>query len=196
MSEDEKKEAVKNERYGLPVYNSNPSIPDATAITKTRKSQYGNERKGFVVDSGSGEILSVGGIGFYEFEEVDNAKFVKLFLDGLKQATGLTKAGLAVFEVVYNKLQNQPNTDEIKLAVNDTKLPPSTYRRGVRDLLEKEFLFLSNYQGVFYVNIRYMFNGDRLAFVKGYQRKASKKTENQLDMFEQKALDAKEAEAE
>ena len=25
--------------------------------------------------------------------------------------------------------------------------------------------------GVFFVNIRYMFNGDRLAFVKGYQRK-------------------------
>jgi hypothetical protein len=26
-------------------------------------------------------------------------------------------------------------------------------------------------EGVFFVNIRYMFNGDRLAFVKGYQRK-------------------------
>jgi hypothetical protein len=29
-------------------------------------------------------------------------------------------------------------------------------------------------EGVFFVNIRYMFNGDRLAFVKEYGRKADK----------------------
>lgn len=33
-------------------------------------------------------------MGFYEFEEVDNTRFVKLFLEGVKQATGLSKAGL------------------------------------------------------------------------------------------------------
>jgi hypothetical protein len=38
-------------------------------------------------------------------------------------------------------------------------------------LLEKEFLFRSPYDGTVFVNIRFMFNGDRLAFVKGYKRK-------------------------
>lgn len=52
-------------------------------------------------------------------------------------------------------------------------LTPVTYRRGLRELLEKEFLYLTPYQGLFFVNIRYMFNGDRLAFVKGYQRKGT-----------------------
>jgi hypothetical protein len=36
-------------------------------------------------------------------------------------------------------------------------------------LLDREFLLRSTADGVFFVNIRYMFNGDRLAFVKAYQ---------------------------
>jgi hypothetical protein len=46
-----------------------------------------------------------------------------------------------------------------------------TYRRGLRELLEKEFVFRSPNPGLFFVNIRFMFNGDRLAFVKGYKLK-------------------------
>ncbi len=57
----------------------------------------------------------------------------------------------------------------------------TTYFRGLRELLEREFLFRSPYDGVFFVNIRYMFNGDRLAFVKGYKRKSDKA--NQADLF-------------
>jgi hypothetical protein len=39
--------------------------------------------------------------------------------------------------------------------------------------LDKEFLFRSPEDGTFFVNIRYMFNGDRLAFVKAYHLKDS-----------------------
>lgn len=48
-----------------------------------------------------------------------------------------------------------------------------TYQRGLRELLDKEFLFRSPEDGTFFVNIRYMFNGDRLAFVKAYHLKDS-----------------------
>jgi hypothetical protein len=48
-----------------------------------------------------------------------------------------------------------------------------TYQRGLRELLDKKFLFRSPSDGVFFVNIRYMFNGDRLAFVKAYHIKGS-----------------------
>jgi len=40
-------------------------------------------------------------------------------------------------------------------------------------LLEKEFLYRSPSDGVFFVNIRFMFNGDRLAFVKSYHLKGT-----------------------
>jgi hypothetical protein len=120
--------------------------------------------------------LAVGGMGFYEFEELDNTRFVKLFLEGVKQAAGLSKAGLFVFELIYRQVQDTPNTDKVELnfylaAKKIDGLTERTYQRGVRELLDREFLFRSPSDGVFFVNIRYMFNGDRLAFVKGYKRK-------------------------
>ena len=197
MSEQEQKPGVMRERYGMPVYRLNPSIPNPDSITKKKSVRYGDDKKGFIVDGGSGEVLSVGGMGFYKFEEVDDTRFVKMFLDGIKKTAGLSKAGLAVFELVYMQVQNKPNTDEIKLNADDTGLNPVTYRRGLRELLEKEFLFLSPYPGLYFVNIRYMFNGDRLAFVTGYKRKnALPKPDNQLDLFAatQDALPASEEE--
>jgi len=70
---------------------------------------------------------------------------VKLFLEGVKQTAGLSKPGLAMFELVY--------------------------RRDIKELLDRGFLFKSLMEGGFFVNIRYMFNGDRQAFVKGYKRR-------------------------
>ena len=161
-------------KRGVPMYRVNPSVPDPENITKRKTVRFGDDKRGFVVDGGSGEILSVGGVGFYEFEEVDNARFVKLFLEGVKQAAGLSKAGLAVFELVYRQVQENPGTDEIKIShyiASDWGINERAYRRGIKELLDREFLFKSLMDGVFFVNIRYMFNGDRLAFVKGYQRK-------------------------
>jgi hypothetical protein len=101
-----------------------------------------------------------------------------LFLDGVKQAAGLSKAGVQVFELVYNQVRENPGTDQILLnrymaQEHGMDLSERTYQRGVRELLEKEFLFRSPSEGVFFVNIRYMFNGDRLAFVKTYHLKNS-----------------------
>jgi hypothetical protein len=51
-------------------------------------------------------------------------------------------------------------------------MPERTFRHGLRQLLEKEFIYESLVSEVFFVNIRYMFNGDRLAFVRTYHVKA------------------------
>jgi len=164
-------------RHGDPVFRGNPSVPNSRQITKTKKVQFGDEQRGFIIDQSDG-TLSVGGATFYEFEEVDNTRFVKLFLEGLKQASGLKSAGLKVFEVVYLQLQEKPSTDEVRLSYLIAKeyitdLNDRTFRRGVRELLDNEFIFRSPTEGVFFVNIRFMFNGDRLAFVKGFQRRGT-----------------------
>ena len=174
----QKDDAIIGERKGVPIYNTNPSIPNANAISKRRKVQFGDEQRGFVLDQSSGEVLSVGGAGFYQFEEVDDTKFVKMFLAGIKQAVGLSKSGLAIFEIVYNQLQQNPGDDKVMLSFmiaseHIDNLNERTYHRGLRELLDNEFLYLSASPGVYFVNIRFMFNGDRLAFVKGYQRKGS-----------------------
>lgn len=175
---------IVNEKHGIPVYSSNPSVPDSAEIKKSRRAQLGNEQRGLVVDNGTGEILGHGGAIVYEWEEVDKERFVKLYLAGLKQAAGMKKAGLAVFEEVYSQVRENPGKDEVRLSQNTTNLSPATFRRGIRELLERQFLFRSPYDGTFFVNIRFMFNGDRLAFVKGYKVKGADPRQTELPLEE------------
>ena len=86
----------------------------------------------------------------------------------------LLPTGIQVFELVYHEMRANPGRDEIKLnqyVAKDHGISDRSYQRGVRELLEKEFLYRSPSDGVFFVNIRFMFNGDRLAFVKSYHLK-------------------------
>lgn len=175
-------------KHGVPLYRSNPSVPGSDEISRTKRVQIGDEHKGFVVDNGTGEILGRGGAISYEFEEVDKERFVKLYLAGLKQAAGLSKAGLAVFEIVYNQLRERPGTDSVLLSTRDHDLPKTTYFRGVRELLDKEFIFRSTVDGQFFVNIRFMFNGDRLAFVKGYRLKKADADQGTLPLAPPEAV--------
>ncbi len=176
MTDVNKKAVVVAEKRGVKIYQTNPSVPSETEIKRNKRAQIGTEAKGLVVDTGTGEILGHGGAIAYEWEEVDKERFVKLYLAGLKQAAGLTKAGLAVFELVYNQVRENPGRDTVLLDTLSSGLEERTYQRGLRELLEKEFLFRSTNPGVFFVNIRFMFNGDRLAFVKGYKLKKEQPT--------------------
>lgn len=173
MRQDLQKGEAVSEKRGVPVYRTNPSIPDPSEIKKSKRAQFGTDQKGLVVDSGTGEILGHGGAMVYEWEEVDKERFVKLYLAGLKQAAGLSKAGLFVFEIVYNQVRANPGKDTVMLSAAETTLPRATYFRGLRELLDKEFLYKSTYDSAYFVNIRFMFNGDRLAFVRGYKLKDS-----------------------
>jgi hypothetical protein len=114
---------------------------------------------------------------------VDKQRFVKLFLNGVKQAAALSKSGLIMFEMVYNAMRDRPGTDKIELSFLTAGKPKSTYYNGLRELLEKGFLYNSPYDGTFFVNIRYMFNGDRLAFVKAYHLKGAKPQQEQLSLL-------------
>ena len=178
------------EKRGVPIYQTNPSIPSESEIKRSKRAQIGTEAKGLVVDSGTGEIFGHGGAIAYEWEEVDKERFVKLYLAGLKQAAGLTKAGLAVFELVYSQVREHPGKDTVPLDPLSSGLEERTYQRGLRELFAKEFLFRSTNPGLFFVNIRFMFNGDRLAFVKGYTLKKEQPTLPGLELKQSTAQPA------
>ena len=164
-------------KRGFPVYRHNPSVPQVDGLpTRSKRITVPGGKGSVIVDNGTGEIKGIGGMGFWWQEEVDSCRFVKLFLEGIKQAAGLSKTGIQVFEVVYYEMRANPGSDEIKLnpyVAKDHGINERTYQRGVRELLEKEFLYRSPSDGVFFVNIRFMFNGDRLAFVKTYHLKGT-----------------------
>lgn len=171
-----KSQAVASFR-GQPAYDSNPSIPDSRAIGKRRPRRIGDKKKGVVLDDSTGEVLGPGGAIFYEMEEVDEERFVKLFLSGLKKAAGLSKAGHTLFEHIYRQMLDNPNTDEVQLSpvVPPGDMSRATYFRALAELLEAKILYRSIYGGIFYVDVNCMFNGDRLAFVKGYHLKRTNK---------------------
>ena len=179
-------------KRGFPVYRTNPSVPQPYSLpTRTKRISVPGGKGSFIVDNSSGEVR-VGGLGFWFEEEVDTTRFVKLFLDGIKQAAGLSKTGIQVFELVYHEMRANPGNDEIKLnqyVAKDHGISDRSYQRGVRELLEKEFLYRSPSDGVFFVNIRFMFNGDRLAFVKSYHLKDASR-QQELPLAEVTALPA------
>jgi hypothetical protein len=162
-------------KRGFPVYRTNPSVPQPYSMpTRTKRINVPGGKGSVIVDNGTGEIRGIGGMGFWFEEEVDTTRFVKVFLEGIKQTAGLSKTGIQVFELVFREMQANPGNDEIKLnqyVARDRGIPSRTYQRGVRELLEKEFLYRSPSDGVYFVNIRFMFNGDRLAFVRSYHLK-------------------------
>lgn len=163
-----------------PIYDRNPSVPVPGQIAKQRRVQIGDERRGLVVDQGSGEILGHGGAMIYEFEEVDKERFVKLYLAGLKSAVGMSKAGLEVFQLVYDQIRDNKERDYVLLGSRTAGMSQPQFSRGLRELLDREFIYRSGVAGMFWVNIKFMFNGNRLAFVKGYQIKG---TSQQLDLL-------------
>lgn len=179
-------------KRGFPVYRTNPSVPTTTGMpTRTRRFHVPGGKGSVIVDNSSGEIKGIGGMGFWWEEEVDSSRFVKLFLDGIKQAADLSKTGMQVFELVYHQMRANPGSDEIKLnqyVAKDHGISDRTYQRGVRELLEKEFLYRSPSDGVFFVNIRFMFNGDRLAFVRTYHLKGTGGRQQELPLAEVAAL--------
>jgi hypothetical protein len=93
---------------------------------------------------------------------------------------------------VYRECQANPGRDEIKLnlyVAKDHRISDRTYQRGVHELLEKKFLCRSPSDAVFFVNIRFMFNVDRLAFVKSYHLKDASR-QQELPLAEVIALPA------
>ena len=63
-----------------------------------------------------------------------------------------------------------------------------TYQRGMRELLEQLFIFRSTSDDVYFVNINFMFNGNRITLAKSYYLKGTA-TQLGLDL-EQPALPA------
>jgi len=68
-----------------------------------------------IVDNTTGELKGIGGMGFWWEEEVDTTRFVKMFLDGIKQTACLSKTGIQVFELVYHEMRANPGSDETSL---------------------------------------------------------------------------------
>lgn len=134
-----------------------------------------------LVDPETGEVKAVSMI--HTVEERDDEAFVKVFADGVKAAFALGAAGAKVFQAVLEAYQREKMTggyaDCLTLfwfndGLNGAAIGMSerTFNRGLKELLEKEFL-IPKTPNVYWVNPALFFKGDRVAFVKEYRRRAA-----------------------
>lgn len=179
-------------RRGAVRHTSNPFIPDASVNTKRGTKRLTNKTgdKFMVVSESTGEILTPA--GFHEIVEVDKTQFVKLYINGVKAFQGLKSAGAKVFELIYRAMQDAPGQDRIYLHFMTieqaiTPMARATFDRGMSELLEREFIAESIEPGMYYVNIDYMFNGDRLAFVKEFRLMSSAPKPKKVTSSDKKA---------
>lgn len=173
-------------RRGKVIYETNPSIVGRFPV----KVVTGRQAKGqtaYMVAPDSGEVLASGTFGFIEEKELDSEQFVKVYLDGIKQYSQLSRAGALLFELVYREISGLNGKNNDSVTINyivaqrwKTDLSRRTYERGMNELLEREFLFRSIAADVYFVNVRFMFNGDRMAVVKAYRRKGAPPSQPEL----------------
>ncbi len=163
-------------RRGITLYETNPFMFEV----KTRTRRVTNKRGNMMLISADTGDVQAPIAGFWEGEEVDSTKFVKLFVSGVKALKELTSPGTKVFEVLYLRIQENIGKDRVFISYPDldqatTPMSPSTYKRGLAELIQKGFIAATPTQGWYWLNPEYVWNGDRLAFVKEYRRAARPK---------------------
>lgn len=181
-------------RRGATRHKTNPFVETAALATSTRIRRVADRSgdKLMVVNPDGGEIL--GASGFWHEQVVDKTQFVKLYINGVKAFKELTGAGTRVFELLYLQVQNNIGKDRVVLSFNEidqvaTPISEATFYRGMRELVEKQFIAESLVPSLYFVNPDYMWNGDRLAFVRAYRLKGARQFRDELtgDLFESPA---------
>lgn len=184
---EEKEEKVQKSRRGLQKYKENPFLEAAATATKTRSRKITNTNgdRMMMVAENTGEIVAPVA-GFWHTEEVDKTQFVKLYINGVKAFKELTPSGTKVFELLYLGLQQNIGKDQIHLSflgIDQTVTPISeaVYYRGMKELISKNFMAESMMTNIYYVNPDFVWNGDRLAFVKDYRLKRTKEVKKIIE---------------
>lgn len=163
-------------RRGFRIYETNPSLSNRIP-TRTKHKIQSKLGGAIVVAKETGVMVAKGAIGFIEETEVDTEAFVKFYLAGIRKYGELSKAGALMFEFIYKEMSGFAAKDKDMVAINyfyanqwKPSMAQRTYHRGLNELLTKEFLFRSPTTDLFFVNVRYMFNGDRISLVHNYRR--------------------------
>jgi hypothetical protein len=166
-------------RRGHQVYRDNPSLADAFPA-RIHSSTTKMAGEAYMVAPGSGEVIAQGAFGFVQEKIVDSEEFVKIYLAGIRRYGELSKAGALLFEFVYREISGRAGKDRDTVLLNyvlavewNSTLSRRTYERGMSELLEKGFLFRSMAADMYFVNVRFMFNGNRMVLVESYRRRGA-----------------------
>lgn len=175
-------------RRGFPIYKHNPSITSNLPMRIKPKKQH-RLANAYMITPGTDEHIMQGAFTFVEEQIVDTEEFVKVFLAGQKKQAELSKAGLTLLAFVHKQISGRDAADKDTVLLNpilaqehNPPISERTYFRGMNELLEKNFLFRSIAADMYFVNINFMFNGNRINVLKSYIRKGTEAEQQELPL--------------
>lgn len=156
---------------------------------KTRQRQVRTRTGRELLDPETGEVGAVAVVQIVE--ERDEAEFVKVFAEGVRAAFDLSRTGYRVFHAVLDVYQRTAMRGGFAEAVElfwfgeglagrDIGMTEDTFKKGLRELLDKEFLAL-RHGNSFWVNPALFFKGNRVAFIREYRRRTTVAFESDTD---------------
>jgi hypothetical protein len=100
---------------------------------------------------------------------------MKVYVGQLDIMFNLSKTGQQIFQIVWDIIQKSKDKDQVMLKpvmakLLDKKISERTFQRGVRELLEKEFIYMGPIDGLYYINMSIFFNGNRIIAATEYIR--------------------------
>lgn len=133
------------------------------------------------VDTQTGQVNGSIDIMFAQKEEVDTERFTKLYVNNLKFLFDLRPSDIRVLTYIMSILK--PGRDTIILSIKDCMEyagigAHSTIRFAIGNLLKSKILAKTPFPNTYFINPKFIFNGDRMILVRDITRK--KETQRQI----------------
>lgn len=183
-------------------YKENPFLLQTISSVRVRNkrvslsSDKANAELG-LIDQKTGEIL--GRTQITTVKLVDEEEFVKIFTREIRLAFELSSAGYKTLWVLIYVMQQSINKDSVFLdatALDDflhnqnsknpekeeLKLSASTFRRGLRELVDSKIIAKSVRRGEYFINPSFAFNGNRIEYINIVQKGKMEEEELPLEV--------------
>lgn len=160
------------------TYAENPSIKTATLNTKKGcKLIFGhNNEQEIVIKNSQTEEYETAVIDFTTKKIVDRSQFIKVYINAFPVLSDLKNSTKIVYQYILLQVSKEVGRDIFHFSFRDycqlceqnlslIKVSEKTYYNAIQELLDKEILYKCTSPSLFFINIDYIFNGDRLRFI-------------------------------
>lgn len=120
-------------------------------------------------------------ITFGKKQFVDKDQFVKLYISGFETLSNLKNSSKLTFSYIFNQIRKEVGQDRYYFSYKDycsfceeeniDKISSASFWRAIKELLENDVIAKSKMENLYFLNIAYVFNGDRMQFIQEYELK-------------------------
>ena len=163
-----------SEKYAKNPFAQQAIIHTVTGTRMIYSNPTGNNDRFAAVNTNTGE--DVGDLQFGRRIKVDKTHFLRFYAEGVRMFLGLKSPGIKVFMIIYQMLIDDPDYQQDKIDLTYSLLDENikasisrtTFTRGVKELRNVNFLAPTMHDGVYWINIDYVFKGNRLTLINQY----------------------------